>query len=207
MTFVPVPGYGAGQLTPDGNLHAYIDRLVLPGTLYNETYDEDGLLQQMSSIAMALLGATAGHWLRSSGPPQKKLPGFWGGGLASICLGVIWHFLPRPLGFPVIFRLWSSSFVLVTAGYSAIMFGLFYWIIDVKSRKKWAFPLVVIGLNAITIYVGQRIINLRSVVDFFVGGVNEYMGVYKSLFISICYLSLSWLILYFFYKKKIFLKV
>jgi len=207
MTFVPVPGYGAGVLSPDGNLHAYIDRLVLPGKLYNGTYDEDGLLQQMSSVAMALFGAVAGHWLQRSDPPGKKLLGYWGGGLAFIFMGLIWHYLPRPLGFPLIFRLWSSSFVLVTAGYSAIMFGLFYWILDVRARKKWAFPLVVIGLNAITIYFGQRMIDFGIFVDFFVHGFKDYLGDFKPLFMSICYLIISWLILYFLYKKKIFLKV
>jgi predicted acyltransferase len=120
---------------------------------------------------------------------------------------VIWHFLPRPLGFPVIFRLWSPSFVLVTAGYSAIMFGLFYWIIDVRNRRKWAFPLVVVGLNAITIYVGQRLIDFHVFVDVFVRGFKDDLGEFRSLFIPICYLIISWLILWFFYKKKIFLKV
>ena len=193
MTFVPVPRFGPGVLTPGENLHAYIDRMVLPGRLYNRVFDEDGLLQQMSSISVALLGAVAGYWLGGPYSGKKKTVGFLAAGAVSICLGLIWHSLPRPIGFPMIFRLWSSSYVLVAVGYASVMLGLFYYIIDVKGYRKWAFPFVVIGLNPLTIYLVQELFDFGIVVNIFLHGVVDSLGSYRLLVVSTCVLGTKWL--------------
>ncbi len=202
MILVPVPGFGPGVLTPEGNLHAFIDQKLLPGKLYNGSYDEDGILQQLSSIAVCLAGVLAGHWLRSANTPDKKVLGLGIAGLASIITGLIWNF-----SFPIIFRLWSSSYAMLAIGMSAMTLSLFYWIIDVRGYKKWAFPFVVVGLNSITIYLAVRFLDFEAFVNKFVYGFIDYLGDAKPVFMSICILVVEWLFLYFLYRKKTFLKV
>lgn len=203
MTFVPVPGYGAGVITPEGNLHTYIDQQFLPGKFYQgEVFDEDGLLQQISSIAVCLAGALAGHWLRSRQPQQRKVFGLLAAGAACVAIGLVWN-----LSFPIIFRLWSSSYATLAIGISALLLGLFYWIIDVKGYRRWAFPFVVVGLNAITIYLAPLVIDFNKIVDFFVHGFVDYLGSFRIVFLALCVLAAKWLFLYFLYRKRIFLKV
>jgi len=202
MILVPVPGHGAGVITPEGNLHAYIDRLLLPGRLNNVTYDEDGILQQISSIAVCLAGVLSGHWLRSSYSQNKKVWGLLLAGSASIIISLIWD-----LSFPIIFRLWSSSYAMLVIGISSLLLGSFYWIIDVKGYKKWSFPFVVVGLNSITIYVVSGLFDFGVIVNIFVHGFIDNLGTFRPLFWSLCILTVKWLFVYFLYKKKIFLKV
>jgi predicted acyltransferase len=87
-----------------------------------------------------------------------------------------------------------------------LLFGLFYWIIDMRGYKKWAFPFVVIGLNPITIYVVQGIFDFGVIVNIFVHGFINSMGVIRPLFYAACIIVVKWLFLYFLYKKDIFLK-
>jgi predicted acyltransferase len=95
----------------------------------------------------------------------------------------------------------------ITAGMSAMLLGAFYWIIDVKGCRRWAFPFVVVGLNAITIYLAPLLIDFNQIVDFFVHGFTGHLGAFKVVFIAICILAAKWPFLYFLYKKRIFLKV
>ncbi|MGQ9620708.1 MAG: acyltransferase family protein [Bacteroidales bacterium] len=203
MILVPVPGYGAGVITPEGNLHTYIDQLLLPGRLGNGFYDEDGLLQQISSIAVCLAGAIAGHWIRSSFyTKNKRVLGLVGAVLVSIIIALIWN-----LSFPIIFRLWSSSYAILTIGLSSVLLGLFYWLIDVKGYKKWTFPFVVVGMNSIPIYFLTRFFDFGIIVNVFVHGFIDYLGSFKPLFWALCVLMVQCLFSYLLYKKKIFLKV
>jgi predicted acyltransferase len=203
MTLVPVPGHGAGVITPEGNLHTYLDQRFLPGKFYNgECFDEDGLLQQMSSIAVCLAGALAGHWLRSRQTPARKVYGLLTAGAAGIVVALAWNQC-----FPIIFRLWSSSYAMLTIGISSMLLGVFYWLIDVRGYRRWAFPFVVVGLNAITIYLAPLLIDFNKIVDFFVHGFISHLGSFTVLFVAICILVAKWLFLYFLYRKKIFLKV
>ncbi len=202
MTLVPVHGYGAGVITPEGNLAAYIDQKFLPGEFYrNMPFDEDGILGQISSISTALMGVLAGHWLRTPNSQTKKVFGLLTAGAAGVIVGLIWH-----LAFPITFRLWTSSYTIFAVGLSSILLGLFYWIIDVKGYRKWVFPFVVIGLNPITIYVVQRLFNFGIIANIFVHGFIDYLGPFKPVFWAFCVLTVKWLFLYFLYKKKIFLK-
>jgi predicted acyltransferase len=201
MILVPVPGYGAGVITPEGNLHTYIDQLFLPGKMNNVFYDEDGILQQISSIAVCLAGVTAGNWLRSGYTQNMKAGGLLGAGVMSILVGLLWS-----ISFPVIFRLWSSSYAMIAIGISCILISLFYWLIDVKGYKKWAFPFVVTGMNSITIYVASALFNFGIIVNIFVYGFIDKLGSFKPVFYALCILIVKWLFLYFLYRKKIFLK-
>ncbi len=202
MILVPVPGFGAGVITPEGNLHAYLDRLLLPGRLGNVVFDEDGILQQISSVAVCLSGVLAGHWLRSSHMQNRKVLGLLGAGMACIVTGLIWD-----KSFPIIFRLWSSSYAMIVIGISSMLLALFYWLIDVRGYKKWAFPFVVVGMNSITIYFVERFFDFAIVVNIFVHGFRDSLGSFQAVFMALCVLAVKWLFLYYLYKKNIFLKV
>lgn len=127
-------------------------------------------------------------------------------GLAALGLlasGLVWS-----LVFPLNKMLWSSSFVLVVGSYSLAMMALFYYIIDVKGWQKWAFPLTVVGLNSITIYMLPRIVNIGGIVNFFLGGLMGYMPEAWAKVVSQAgFLAVCWLAMYFLYKKKVFLKI
>ena len=128
--------------------------------------------------------------------------GLLAGGIACIVTGLLWDF-----SFPIIFRLWSSSYAMLVIGISSVLLSLFYWIIDVKSHRIWAFPFVVAGMNSITIYLVAGLFDFGTIVKIFVYGFIDYMGLFKPVFWALCILVVEWLFLYFLYKKKIFLKV
>jgi len=202
MKLIPVPGFGAGVLTPQGNLSAYIDQQFLPGSFCCYKFgDNEGILSTIPSVATTLIGVLSGHWLRSSLPQKKKVLGLFASGAAGLILGLISGFV-----FPVNKLLWSSSYVLYSAGWSLLLLGLFYWAIDVRGYGKWAFPFVVIGLNPITIYVAQRLFDFGVIADIFVHGFIDTFGSFKPAFWAFCILMVKWLFLYFLYKKRIFLK-
>lgn len=203
MKFIPVPGHGAGVLTPEGNLASYIDQLLLPGRFCCfEFGDNEGILSTIPAVSTTLLGVLSGHWLMSESSPALKLKGLFGAGVASIVLALAWN-----LVFPINKLYWSSSYVLCAGGLSMILLGVFYWIIDIRGHRKWALPFIVIGLNPITIYMAQRIINFSGIAGFFVKGFIDHMGDFKPVLWIASVFAVKWLFLYFLYRKKMFLKV
>ena len=162
MKLIPVPGFGAGQLTMDGSLAGYVDRMVLPGRLYRGVHDPEGLLSTIPAISTALLGVFAGTLLRRdlSDLPgmtrQRKALILAAAGVAGLLLGYVWGF-----AFPINKNLWSSSFVLFAGGWSLLLLALFYLVIDVWGYTKWAFFFVVIGMNSILIYMAGSFIDSR----------------------------------------------
>ena len=197
------------------NLVGVVDRALLPGRLLygnpqlgtdSGWFDPEGLLSTIPAIGTALLGMLTGVFVRQ---PEDK---FSGGrkalymliaGALFVGLGCLWN-----LVFPINKMLWSSSFVCVLAGYSLLLFAIFYWIIDVKGWRKWAFPLRVIGMNSITIYLAQRIVDFHGISRFFFGGAASLCsGPWGDIVSCTGYLIVSWLFLWFLYKKKVFLKV
>lgn len=207
MQFIPVPGFGAGVLTPEGNLEGYIDRLFLPGTLFMKTMEPEGILSTIPSVSTALLGVFAGTLLRSNNTNLSKVRKgliLIGAGIVFLALGQLWG-----LFFPIIKKLWTSSFTLYAGGWSLLLLGIFYLIIDAWGLKKWTFFFVVIGLNPITIYLVQyKIINFNTMRDFFFGGFMRISPESIAPLIgSIGYVAGVWVFLYILYKKKIFLKV
>jgi predicted acyltransferase len=207
LSLIPVPGYGAGNLTMEGSLVGYIDRMLLPGHLYKDIHDPEGILSTIPAISTALMGALTGNFLRI---PYQKISGLkkalWMGiaGIISLGAGLLWG-----LAFPINKNLWTSSFVLYAGGWSLILLALFYLIIDVWGWKKWAFFFIVIGMNSITIYMLQAgIINFRSSTEFFFGGIIKSLAEnWQPLIGAIGYTTVCWLLLYILYKYKIFLKV
>jgi predicted acyltransferase len=208
MKLVPVPGFGAGVLTPEGNLAAYIDQKFLPGRFCCYTYgDNEGLISNIPAICTALLGTFAGHLLISK---KKNLTGIKKGfillaaGIICMIIGKLWSF-----SFPIIKNLWTSTFVLYAGGFSLILLSIFYLIIDVWKFKKWTFPFVVIGMNSITIYLlNSGIMNFEQMGRYFFGGLAHFFSDPAGEVIIVCGSILCmWTVLYILYRNKIFLKV
>jgi len=202
MRLVPVPGSGAGVLSPEGNLSFYLDRLFLPGRFVVYSLgDNEGILSTIPAVATTLLGVLSGHWLRSPQAQLRKVTGLCAAGAACLAAGLLWH-----LVFPINKILWTSSYVLFAGGWSALLLGFFYWVIDVKGWRRWAFPFVVIGLNPITIYVLQSVFDFGTIARIFVHGFIDDMGVFTPVFWAFSVLTVKWLFLYFLYRQRIFLK-
>jgi len=204
LSFVPVPGHGVGNFAESANLANYVDQQFLPLRKWDGDHDPEGLLSTLPAIASCLLGVFAGLLLKNAAVPDRKKEVYLvAAGLACLAAGWVWHF-----NFPVIKKIWSSSFVLVAGGYSYLLLAAFYQIIDVWRFQRWAMPFVWIGVNPITIYVGGRFIDFEGMAKLFVGGpVNAYFGRYGELLLAATTLVLGFLFLRFLYQRKIFLRV
>lgn len=205
---IPAPDVpDADPLSKAGNIVGYIDRTLFgEGHLYYGNFDPEGLLSALPAVVTALLGMFTGELVRV---PDEKVSGncktlyMLGAAAVMLCAGLIFNKFQ-----PCNKALWNSAFVMYAATYSVAMFALFYYIIDVRGWRKWTLPFTVVGMNSITIYLAQRIIPFASVNTFFfqgfVGLVPEQWG---KVIYATTYLLISWLFLYFLYKKKVFLKV
>jgi predicted acyltransferase len=209
MTFVPVPGVGAGSFAPDANLANWIDAHYLPGRLWDGTRDPEGLLSTLPAIASCLLGVFAGLLLRDTRvPAEKKTRWMIGAGILLVGAGYLWA-----LQFPIIKAIWTSSFVLVAGGYSAILLGAMYQLVDVWGWKSWATIFVWIGANAITLYFLNELFKFDQFARRFVGGdvasfldraVTQGTGDFVVYTLGLAFaIALAG----FFYRRKIFLRV
>ena len=207
MAFVPVPHFGSGVFTPEGNLSAYFDRLFLPGKLHRTNYDPEGLLSTIPAICSAMLGIFTGAFIKSTRfnfTPKQKVTALMSSGLLSIGLGLLWSFI-----FPINKTMWTSSFVLFAGGWSIILFTLFYYIIDVCSYSRWSIPFVWIGTNSILIYVcAHGLFNFESSSTFLFGGlINHIPPLWHEAVLWTGVLLIQLFLLKFFYDKKWFLKI
>jgi predicted acyltransferase len=166
MTFVPVPGIGAGSFAPDANLANWIDLHYLPGSLWDKTRDPEGLLSTLPAIGTCLLGVFSGMLLMDQRlTPQQKSLRLIGAGALLVALGYLWG-----LQFPVIKAIWTSSFVLVAGGYSMMLLGAMHQVVDVWQWRAWATAFVWIGANAITLYFLNNVVSFERFATRFVGG-------------------------------------
>lgn len=203
LRFIPAPGFSAYDLTMEGNLVGYIDRLLLPGKFCCYTLgDNEGLLSMLPAVGTALLGVLAGHWLRSEKSSTSKAIGLFLGGLCCLAAGYGWSF-----DFPINKILWTSSFVLWAGGWSLLLLSAFYTIIDVLGFQRWAFVFIVIGMNPITMYMLQQFVDFKVMAQFFSGGLMKYSGAAASVVLAVTAVTLKWLVLLFLYRKKTFLRV
>lgn len=164
LTFVPVPEVGAGNFAEEMNLTNYLDRIWLPGRKYDGDHDPEGILSTLPAIATALLGILAGRWITGPASSNRKVLGLLTAGVVLLALGWAWH-----LQFPVIKKLWTSSFVLVAAGWSALLLGAFYWLVEVRGSRWWTCPFVWVGANPITLYLFAGLGFFHIVTDRLVG--------------------------------------
>lgn len=204
--FVHAPGVAPeiDPLTREGNIACYIDRMLLGAHCYRPDYDPEGILSTVPAICTALLGMLTGSFVRSTVvSPKRKALLLFAAGVAFSLIGWAWNFV-----YPINKALWSSSFVVAVAGYSLIMFALFYYIIDVRGLHRWDFYFKVIGMNSITVFMAPRFI------DFSFMNHRLFDGVYslfpenlEPLCSTLGYMLVLWMFLYFLYKQKIFLRV
>jgi predicted acyltransferase len=216
---VPVPGHGAGVLTPEGSLEAYIDSMLLSGHTYQaRPWDPEGTVSTLPAIATALLGVLTGHWLRAARSAALRVLGLLGGGLVGVGAGLL-----MDIWLPINKNIWTSSYSVFTAGMALLFLGACYWIVDVKGWKWWTKPFVVFGSNAIAVYVLSGLVSKSMVVFKTVDAagkevlIKNYLyetwfaplssSINASLLWAITYV-LIWLgIMWIFYWRKIFLKV
>ncbi len=201
---VPVPGYGAGVLTETGAINTWFDRTFLPGRLHGGTFDPEGLLSILSAAAVTMAGSLVGTHLKTPTPgswkPVARLSAIGAGSV--ICGWICWS-----LGYPPIKALWTTSFNLFAIGISMLLFAAFYGVIDVARFQSWSFPLRVIGMNSLTIYLGSKLVSFPDMSAFLFGRAAGHVGDAAPLIILCGVLLLEWLVLYFLYRQRWFLRV
>ena len=204
LFFNSAPGYPMGDLTMEGNFASYLDRLIMPGSLYLKIHDPEGLISTIPAISTALLGIYAGNLLKNSPlTMQRKALQLLIMGIVSLVLAQIWNLI-----FPINKNLWTSSFVLHVGGWSLILLSIFYYIIDVQGYKRWAFFFSVIGMNSILIYMSGRFIDWGYTTEAIFGWLGQLTGEpLNHLVFAICYVLVEWAFLYFLYRKNVFLRV
>jgi predicted acyltransferase len=155
MALVPPPGGTAGDWRPSYDIGAYIDRTLLGGHLWSQskTWDPEGLLSTIPAIGTTILGLMAGLWLASSASGPRKAAGLAVAGIVGLVVGQVWD-----LAFPINKGLWTSSYVWFTAGAASLSLAVCFWLIDVRGWKSWSRPFVILGLNAITLFVGSGLL-------------------------------------------------
>jgi len=220
MTLIPVPGVGYANLEPTTNLAAWIDRNLLYGHLWSATkvWDPEGIFSTIPAISTALFGILTGYWLRKKMDDTTKVVWMFILGSVGMLLGYIWDFW-----FPIGKNLWTSSYVVYTAGLALHFLAFCYWFIDVKGIKWWTKPFVVYGLNAITVFFASGIIGRLLTLIKITNADGEEVAlktyIFENFFHSwlstinaslayalvyvIIWLGLMWIL----YAKKIFLKV
>jgi len=209
MTFVPVPETGAGSFTEEANLARWVDAHYLPGLrLYGE-WDPEGLLSTLPAIGTCLLGVLTGIALKEmrAEPTQRAL---WliGAGVVLIAAGYLWD-----LQFPIVKKIWTSSFVLVAGGYSVLLLGIFYLLLDVWGQKAWAPLFFWVGANSILLYMINGVVEFRALAARLIGGnISEFLDTQLtygagSLAKSAIGLGLAIAFAHVLYRRKIFLRV
>ena len=150
MVHVPVPGGTAGDLTPERNLGAYIDRTLMPGHLANAQWDPEGLLGTVPAIASTLFGVVAGMCLASDQSGLRKAAQIGAAGAGGIVGGLLWSVV-----LPIDRNLWSSSYAVFSAGAAALVLAAIYWAVDVRGWRGWTRPFAILGSNPVTMYTAS----------------------------------------------------
>jgi len=214
VNFVPAPGYAAGDLTKDGSLPSYVDRVVFGNHVWAQAkvYDPEGLLSTIPAIVTSLIGVLTGTWLRTERARIEKVAGMFVAGAVLIALGWAWN----PF-FPINKALWTSSYVLFSGGLALQFLALCYWLIDVKGYRRWAKPFEIFGLNAIALYIlADLLANLFGLIplgsDNLGGWIYAFFASWLSpnnaslafalVFVLICFFFM-WLL----YRRRIFIKI
>lgn len=209
LTFVPVPGTGAASIAPGANLAHWLDAHYLPGRLWDHKRDPEGMLSTLPAIATCLLGVLAGLLLKQdTTAPQRKTLWLIGTGMLMTAAGYLWG-----LQFPVIKALWTSSMVLVAGGYSLMLLGVMYQVVDVWGYRRWSLAFVWIGANAITLYFLNSVLGFQPFALRFVGG--DLGGLLDRLTMPgmarlvshLVGLAIAVALAAYFYRRKIFLRV
>jgi predicted acyltransferase len=202
LMLVPVPGQGADPLGQQDNLAIYIDRLILGRFQDGTNPPYTWILSSIAFGAMVMMGVFAGQLLRSDLDKLRKVLILLGAGVACVVVGWGWGHI-----FPIIKHLFTSSMVLFAAGWSLLLLGLFYLVIDVLRLRRWSFFFVVIGMNAIAVYMATHVFDFRVLGDIFVRGLSRWTGDWHDFVRAAAGFAILWLILFYMYRKRTFIKV
>ncbi|MDQ1589821.1 MAG: hypothetical protein QOG71_448 [Pyrinomonadaceae bacterium] len=220
--FVAAPGYAAGDLSKEGSIVSWVDRVVLGNHIWKgggRIYDPEGLLSAIPAIATTLTGVLAGHWLRERREAHERVAGLFVAGVFCVVAGWAWN-----AWFPINKALWTSSYVVFTTGMALQLLAFCYWLVDIKRYRRWALPFRVFGVNALAVFVLSglmaRLMNLWKLprADGRAGNLQTY--IYEHLFAPwatapaagsllyallyvLLWLGLMWIL----YRRKIYLKV
>jgi predicted acyltransferase len=217
MMLVPAPSYGAGDLAVGHNIANYVDGIVLGAHNYRHTknWDPEGLISTLPSIATALLGVMAGHILKLKRDLSERTTWLYLAGSILIALGLICD-----IWLPINKKLWTSSFSLFMAGLDFVIFAGFVWLIDGRGYQRYVRPLVIMGMNAIAVYLASEFVEeaLSLIHPGGKGSPSIHAWIYQTVFAplasprnaslayAICYVLLMYAIAYGMYKKRWFLK-
>ena len=218
MTLVPAPGYAAGDLSLEGNLAAYVDRTLLAGHTWKPLYDPEGILSTIPAVATTLCGVLAGRLLSSAAAPAEKCSALFAAGAGLAVAGWAWGFW-----FPINKPLWTSSYVLLTAGLALQLLAACYWAVDIHGRRRWAWPFVVFGTNALAVFflsgIFARLLSLIKLTGADGKQVSLQRTAYEGLFASwaspvnaslayaLCFVLLWLGLMSILYRRRIFIKV
>lgn len=224
MLMVPVPGYGAANLSKEGNLATYVDNAVLgrhcwvKPTQDKPGWEPEGLLSTLPAIATTLLGLLAGQWLRTDRDPIEKCAALLVFGVLGAGLGYVLDLMLMPINK----GLWTPSYTIYTAGLALLAFGVCYWLIDLKEYQAWSKPAVIFGMNAITIFVLSgilgRILAIRMNLDGKPTALKAFVydhlyrpiglsALNTSLLYALTWIAFMFLIAWVMYRFRFFVKV
>lgn len=223
MSFIQVPGYGIGNLTREGNLGAYLDRLIIgtahlyKGDNFNSLGDPEGLFSTIPAVVSVLFGYFTGEWLRKQPIKFRTTITLIVIGLISLIIGQVWGFW-----FPINKKLWTSSYVIFTTGWALLLLAACYELIEVRSIRRWAKPFEIMGLNAIFVFIAS-VLMIKILVKTHIGigekAPNTYTWIYKHFFVSwasamnasllfaMVTVLFWWLVVYGMYRKRWFFKI
>jgi predicted acyltransferase len=197
LAFVPAPGVLAGSYDRNANLVLWTD-LVTVGRVLPEHWGT--VICTLPTISTTIVGMLLGELLMTNRSAASKMKTIGLVGLSGVVLG--WALNPV---IPIVMKIWTTSYGLASAGFACLMFLVFYWLIDVRGYRKPAFPFLVIGMNAVAIYMSESIIPWSKIVAIFTQPLAGTLGSFTPLFHAIAVLTVEWLVLYWMYKRKIFL--
>jgi predicted acyltransferase len=225
LTKIAAPGYAVGDLSKQGSIASFVDRKLLGAHIWkggDKVYDPEGILSTFPAIATTLVGVLAGHWLRRRLSDYEKVAGLFVAGAVCIVAGWCWNpFLP------INKALWTSSYVLFTAGLALQLLAVCYWLIDIKGYRRWSLPFRVFGVNALAVFVltglMARVMTINEWWNFTrtdgTTGANLQTLIYQRAFASwlsplnaslafaVCFVLLWLGLMAILYKKKIYIKV
>lgn len=213
LTLIPTPGVGHVSLERGVNLAAWVDSKLLPGRMWQGTWDPEGILSTFPSIVTGITGLLAGRLLIRNISREDKVMTLMVVGFLAVTAGYVWGLI-----FPVNKNLWTSSYVLVTSGLAGLLLGTLYFLVDIKGYKSWTTPAVIFGSNAIAIYfISDCISYIFYLIPFGSGPLNEVFvnGVtsagispkFASMLYAMLFVSINFCIAWILYRKKIFIRL
>ena len=219
MSWIPVPGTGAGSYEMGYNFSAWVDGLFLDGHMWTQTktWDPEGIFSTLPAISTTIIGMLTGQLLYRGIPAMEKVTLMLVCGNLAMAIGMAWHHW-----LPINKSLWTSSYALFTAGVAMVVLGIAYYLIDIRGWNKGIGPFRVYGMNAITVFVLSGIVGrllylikwssdgdtitlkgwlLDTFFDTWLSPVNA------SLAYALCFVFISYIAMYVLYKKRIFIKI